>query len=313
MTNLPGLHGLRVAYADSSPALRSWVDSQLGAPVVGHIPREGGMSPAVAASVQAADGSRAFVKAVSASVNPDTPNHFRHEIQVLSRLAPASYRAQLLGTYDDGDWVAILLEDIDGGHPNWDHPHHRAQVLETVQAQTRELTPAPELGVTSTALAAFDKYAATLQELSERELTVMPAWVAGQLDQLSELVASTRTGLTADSFCHWDIRQDNIVLRADTGQPVLVDWGMSRHGPVWGDVMCLGLEWVDTPYFDDLVGSCHLEADDERYVTGFLVALGIASAVTSLNPAPPGLPHMPAFRAQLARRTLEGVRRRLDL
>ncbi|MFT4081246.1 MAG: hypothetical protein QM638_01545 [Nocardioides sp.] len=40
----------------------------------------GGMSPGCAARVRGADGTRAFVKAVGADLNPDTPTLFRREI-----------------------------------------------------------------------------------------------------------------------------------------------------------------------------------------------------------------------------------------
>ena len=123
--------------------LRDWVDQQLGSPVVETIPRTGGMSPAVAATVVGRDGSRAFVKAVSADINPDTPTHFRHEITVLSALDPAPYRANLLGSYDDEHWVAMMLEDVDGDHPDWDDREQIDAVFAAVTAQTAELTPHP--------------------------------------------------------------------------------------------------------------------------------------------------------------------------
>ena len=112
---------IRTPYAEMPTALRAWVDQQLGRPVAGddpshrrHEPRRGSHGG------RKADGSRAFVKAVSADINPDTPTHFRHEITVLSALGPAPYRANLLGSYDDGHWVAMMLEDVDGDHPDWD-------------------------------------------------------------------------------------------------------------------------------------------------------------------------------------------------
>lgn len=304
------LHGVRVAYDDASSGVRAWVESQLGAPVVHVTPRTGGMSPAVAASVRGANGARAFVKAVSASINPETPNHFRHEIEVLSRLAPAPYRADLLGTYDDGDWVALLLEDIEGDHPHWEEDDHRVRVLEAVQAQTRELTPAPDVGVTATAVSAFDKYLAAFEAPTERELGALPDWVRQEVTGVREILLNTRSGLVGNTFCHWDIRHDNILMRRDTGQPVLLDWGMSRLGPLWGDTMCLGLEWVETPLFDEMIASLNLQPTAERDVTGFLTGLGCYSAMMSTQPAPMGLPHLPRFRAELARRTLEGAQRR---
>ncbi len=104
------------------PAVHAWVESTLEAPVVDVQARVGGMSPAVAASVRAANGETAFVKAVSPEIHPDTPTHFRHEMEVLAALAVlprVPYRAATLSTYDDGDWVAIALEDIDGRYPDW--------------------------------------------------------------------------------------------------------------------------------------------------------------------------------------------------
>ena len=87
------LTGVRTPYAEMPTMVRSWVDEQLGGPVETVIARTGGMSPAVAATVVTRSGERAFVKAVSADINPDTPTHFRHEITVLSTIGPAPYRA----------------------------------------------------------------------------------------------------------------------------------------------------------------------------------------------------------------------------
>nr|MBA3233559.1 hypothetical protein [Propionibacteriales bacterium] len=51
-------------------------------------------------------------------------------------LPPAPYRAGLQASYDDGDWFAILLEDIDGGHPDSADPGDRLRVFEAVWQQT---------------------------------------------------------------------------------------------------------------------------------------------------------------------------------
>ena len=84
------LVGVRLSY-DAAPApVRAWAEDLLGAKLVGVQPRVGGMSPAVAATLRAANGATAFVKAVGRSVKPDTPDHFRHEIEVLTALPPAA-------------------------------------------------------------------------------------------------------------------------------------------------------------------------------------------------------------------------------
>src|SRR3954464_11392696 len=82
----PAAAGVRLAY-DALPApVRGWVDTTLGSPVVQARTQPGGFSPGVAARLVCADGSRAFVKAVSAKTNEDSPKLHRREAQVLAAL-----------------------------------------------------------------------------------------------------------------------------------------------------------------------------------------------------------------------------------
>ena len=77
------------------------------------------MSPGCATRLTCADGTRAFVKAVGAELNPDTPGLFRREIGVLDHLGEHELWARLLASYDDGAWVALLIEDVEGRHPDF--------------------------------------------------------------------------------------------------------------------------------------------------------------------------------------------------
>ena len=79
----PRAVGVRAAYAAVPPPVRAWVDSTLGSPVVEAREQVGGMSPGCATRLTCADGTRAFVKAVGAELNPDTPGLFRREVGVL--------------------------------------------------------------------------------------------------------------------------------------------------------------------------------------------------------------------------------------
>src|SRR6476646_7932740 len=73
----PVAAGVRVAY-DALPAdVTAWVTGVLGSPVVAATTQTGGFSPGVAARLRCADGSRAFLKAVSSDANPDTPGLHR--------------------------------------------------------------------------------------------------------------------------------------------------------------------------------------------------------------------------------------------
>lgn len=308
------LVGVRTDYAQMPERLHGWIECRLRSAVVETIPRTGGMSPAVAASLRTATGVTAFVKAVAGHINPDTPSHFRHEMAVLSALPPAPYRPRLLDTYDDGDWVAILLEDVDGRHPDWHDLRERERVLGVVLRQSAELTPAPpalgpELGTVVTGLRT---YRDGLDDPSDQELAALPRWAGARLDDLRTLLATTLDAIEQNAFCHWDVRHDNLLIRNGDGQPFILDWGMSRHGPSWGDVAVLGLEWAESPFFDELIDRLELDDEQDRAVTGFLVGIGTYLTMVATHPAPQGLPLLPAFRAELGQRCLIGARRRLD-
>jgi hypothetical protein len=307
--------GVRIAYDDVPAAVRAWVERELGGEVAHVEPRVGGMSPAAAVTARTDAGERAFVKAVGPEINPDTPSHFRHEIEVLSALPPVPYRARLLASYDDGEWVAILLEDIDGGQPDLDDLTVRSVVLETVQEQSRELRGAadPSGSRTITDLA-HDVWAAMLADPGPSEMAGLPDWFRGDLHNLRRRIVDGLGLIVDDTFCNFDVRHDNLLMRAgahEGGQPVIVDWGQSRVGPRWIDTAVFGLDWVDQPVFDEIVATVGPTADEERAITAFLGGFGARVAMIGTLPAPPGLPRLPEFRRELGSRCLEGFSRRL--
>lgn len=140
----PPATGVRHHWADLPDTVRNAVQDILGAPVVEARSQSGGFSPGVAARVRLADGGRAFVKAVSAEVNPDSPDQHRAEARNTAALPPHAPVPHLLGSYDDGTCVALVLEDVEGRQPRvpWD-PAELDRVLTAVGELTRALTPAP--------------------------------------------------------------------------------------------------------------------------------------------------------------------------
>ncbi|HMC71500.1 MAG TPA: hypothetical protein VKJ07_20250, partial [Mycobacteriales bacterium] len=118
----PAAAGVRVAYDALPPTVRGWVDDALGSPVTQARTQHGGFSPGVAARLECVDGTRAFVKAVSADTNPHSPTLHRREIEVLQLLPAHLPVPRLLAAYDEPPWVALLIEDVDGQQPRlpWD-------------------------------------------------------------------------------------------------------------------------------------------------------------------------------------------------
>lgn len=305
----PRAVGLRLPYEQVPAGVRRWVEIELGSPVVEARTQLGGMSPGCAARLRQGDGRRAFVKAVGVDLNPDTPDLFRYEIGVLRHLGPAPYRAGVVATYDDGRWVGLLLEDVDGRHPDLATMSDAEAVWATVMAQANELTPPPP-GATALRLAdTVQRWCVSWDRISAGS-DCLPHWADEHLDVLRGRVRSLSDRLPVEALCHWDIRDDNLLVRID-GSVVVVDWGMSRLGPRWGDLFALSLEWAETPEFDRRIA---LTEADTGTVTDLLLGLGGHLAFRATEPAPTGLPTLrAAFQRREAARFLAGAGRRLAL
>jgi hypothetical protein len=303
------LTGIRTPYAAAPAGLHAWVSATLGVEVVTVLPRVGGQSPAVAASLELADGTRAFVKAVWPEVNPVTPSHFRLEMQAYAAMGPAPWRADVLATRDGEDWVAILLEDLPGGHPDLTDPVVAQRVLDSVQDQTAELSPVPHGAPTDSLLDSLSVIEERIDRAGPADLALLPPWAQAGLDQIRERVAALRAGYREEALVNFDVRWDNMLLRAD-GQPVFVDWGQARRGPRWCDVVIYGLEWAREPAYDALLVAAGLTDRETEEATAFLGGFGVFLTLANADPAPQGLPNLPAFRQDTADRCLAAYARR---
>jgi hypothetical protein len=316
----PRAVGVRMPYADVPAHVRDWVDEALGSPVTSWSDQVGGMSPGCATRLVAANGTRAFVKAVGAELNPDTPTLFRREIEVLGLIGTDPLWAGLLASYDDRGWVGLLLEDVPGGHPDLSDDAEMDALLAATDRLVARLGEVPvPAGAQSTRVggvglidvqARFTAWAGALDHLAELPDDLVPAEVRRDPDRLRRLVALLQGG--GRQLTHWDIRVDNL-LRPEPGRIVFVDWGATAVGPSWVDPLLARLERVDDPWFDTAVRSSPalVEAGDD-VVTAWLVAFGLALAHQStLGHADVGLPTLNEFRRTEARRLLGAAARRL--
>ena len=305
----------RLPYGCLPERIRSWVDESLGSPVTSTEEQVGGMSPGPATRLRSADGTRAFLKAVGPELNPDTPTLFRREIAVLGLIGASPLWARLVDAYDEpGGWVALLIEDIDGEHPDLRDDATMALVLAATDALAMALNPAL-LRLGAGALleplsSRFNAWADAFDHLGDIPLAVIPAWVRARAPGLREQVRSL-ADQPMDTLVHWDIRDDNLLQRPD-GSIVFVDWGQASIGPAWADPLLARLARVESAWFDDAVRrSPALCSAGDDVITAWLCGFAVFLAHRMQTAADVTLPGLKAFRQRESARVLAGAARRL--
>ncbi|HEY0237873.1 MAG TPA: phosphotransferase, partial [Friedmanniella sp.] len=296
--------GVRVAWSDLPLGVRSAVEEILGSAVVEAVSQPGGFSPGSADRVRTVDGRRAFVKAVGRSLNEHSPGLHRREIVVSEAMTPSPAVPELLGSWDgwadDGEWVVLVLGDVEGRHPRL--PWEPAE-LEAVRAALESVARLPLTGglagLTGTG-AGFAVDFAGWHRLRADPGPGLDPWCATNLDRLTVTADRGEAALEGDQLVHGDVRADNLLVRPD-GSVVVVDWPWATRGAAWFDRLALlvnvGLNDADAP-LEDLLARWlpDVSADD---VDAALAGLAAYFADIARRPDPPGLPTVRAFqRAQ---------------
>ncbi|NMI57075.1 MULTISPECIES: phosphotransferase [unclassified Streptomyces] len=311
----PPAAGLRTPWEELPRTLRDAVADVLGAPVRTAVTQAGGFSPGAAARVTTTDHRRAFVKAVSGETNPDSPALHRTEARNASALPPNAPVPRLLGTYDDGTWVALVLEDVAGRQPHvpWREDEFR-RVLDAVEELGRALTPAPfDAPTAAQSLAhAFQGWRQLIDSGDTGGADLDP-WIAAHLHELAELSAPWAEFASGDTLAHADLRADNVLLTKDGGV-VFVDWPHAVRAARWFDLLlmlpCVRAQGGPDPEEVFTTHPLGRDADPEG-VTATLAALAGFFVQQSRQPPPPGLPTLRAFQHAQGAAALGWLRKRL--
>ena len=226
--------------------------------------------------------------------------------------------ATLLDSYDDGDWVALVLEDVEGQYPDLSDD----ATMERLAAEAERLSetlaarvpdppePDPFSGGLGDLRERFETWAASFDHLDEVPDELLPAWVRAEAPAFQREVAAL-AGFEAPRLVHWDIRTDNLLQRP-SGEIVFLDWGGTSVGPAWTDPLLARLERVEQPWFDaSLASSPALRAAGDDAVTTWLVGFGTFLAHRAATAVDVNLPTLNAFRIAESRRTLVAAARRL--
>ncbi|WP_319462438.1 phosphotransferase [Micromonospora sp. RTP1Z1] len=291
----------RIDWVDLPDRVRASVEEILGAPVVEAVSQPGGYSPGTADRVRTADGRRAFVKAVSPAQNDRSPALHRAEALISAALPPHAPAPRLLGSHDDGDWVALVFDDVDGRHPAtpWLTTELGA-VLTALETMAAALTPAAVAAVPTAAEQLSYDFGGWRRIAADPPADLDP-WARTRLPQLCAAAERGLAALAGDTLCHLDVRADNLLIGRD-GAVSVVDWPWACRGPAWLDTVLLLVNvrlhgGHDT---EALLRGLPLTAGvDPAALTGVLAGLAGYFLDAARQPPPLGIPTVRAFqRAQ---------------
>jgi aminoglycoside phosphotransferase len=303
--------GVHLPWAEVPGAVQTWAAGLGGGPPESVRDLSGGFSPG-ATSVLEWPRRAVFVKAVGAALNAESPQFHRREAAVSASLPSGPQLPRLLDVYDDGDWVALAFDAVDGRPPRhpWDARELRAAV-HALDALHVALTPNP----VATARPAADR----LQPLfgGWEELAAMSAppsaldeWSGRNLERLAALESGWREAVQGSTLLHGDVRSDNLLV---TGNGVVfVDWPHACVGTPLFDLVAWAPSVVleGGPDPDDLLALSESASVLDRDALAILVAaFGGFLVRHSLQPSPPGLPTLRTFQGAQGEVALAWLRR----
>ncbi len=311
----PPAIGVRTPWHQLPASVRDGLETGLGAGVVDAVTQHGGFSPGVAARVRLADGRRAFVKAVSAETNAASPRMHRAEARCSAALPDTVPAPRLLTSYDDGTWVALAFEDVDGRQPRlpW-RAEEFGRVLDAVDALGRVLTPAPyDAPSVAEAKAGHFRGWHKLIEAGAEDDDRLDPWVRANLRTLAGLAEPWAEHAAGETLVHGDLRADNMLVTAD-GRVVFVDWPHAVRGAPWLDLLimlpCVRAQGGPDPE-DVFTARPSGRAADPEGVTAVLAALAGYFVRQASLPGPPGLPTLRAFQGAQGTAAVAWLRKRL--
>ncbi|MDQ1475369.1 MAG: hypothetical protein QOE62_598 [Actinomycetota bacterium] len=308
----PPASGRRTQWSDLPASLRAAIEDRFGARVVAAESQSGGFSPGVAARLRLADGTRAFVKAVCSSPNVDSPRMYRREARIAAAL-PADVPAPALRwSSDDGEWVVLAFDDVDGCSPElpW-RADELKRVLGAIGELAARLAPSPLAlePAHETMAPLFGRWRTIVDDGLESRL---PAGARARLDELLAREAGWPDAVQGESLVHLDLRADNILLTPD--RVFFVDWPAAAVGAAWVDLalMLPSIAMQGGPLPEDVWQAHPLSRGvDDAHVDALVVAVAGYFAHSQMLAPPPGLPTLRAFQAAQGVRTAAWLARRL--
>ena len=293
--------------------VRAAIDAIAGSPVVVAINLDGGFSPGPAARCTLADGRVVFVKAAGTELNAVSPEMHRREGQVLAGLHDDVPAPQLIGVFDDGDWVALVIEWIDGAMPV--APLSRSDV-DRLLGLVERLSYVDGGHALQSCSDAHPGLFGHWQQLIDQPIGGLDAWSCRHFERLAELEVGVADAIDGDRLVHLDFRSDNVIFAtAGPEHDVVVDWPGASVGAAWVDLVGLlpALELDGGPRPEEVFEHHPVgRAADPDSVSAFVASIAGYFTRMSLMPPPPGLPTVRLFQAAQGRVARRWIAHRQD-
>ena len=308
MTAIP----LRVPQA-ASAVRPSWDDlpvevcdaivERAGSAVRQAVSQGGGFTSGFASRLELQDGRRLFVKAATSERHVFARPSYEREAAVVQGLPVAVPTPRVLWTLDLGAWFVSAFEDVDGRHPlrPW-APAELSAVLDVCVLLAQELTPVPGALPEPHPLSEWDDDFSFWRRRSrgDQEALSVPigARWARSVDDLAAAEASWSERCAGETGLHFDLRDDNLLVRPD-GSVLVCDWNHLTLGAPWLDLAALlisvhgdGLDadalWDASPLADGVDGDALVAF--LAALTGFFVGVAVQQDV-------PGSPYLRLHQA----------------
>lgn len=323
MTTAPlAFSGSRLHWADLPRGVRARIAELAGADVVSETSATSGFSPGYAALLGLGNGTQVFVKAVSPEQNPDSPKLARQEVAVAAVLPPEINAPHLWWHDDDGTWVILGFQPVDGRAPElpW-RPEELTRALGALTDLAEVGTPAPgDLPPLADAMAYLaDGWARLEADGAAVDAAVAAVgpdgdWLRGELPRLVPLARDGVAASDGETLVHGDFRADNVMLATAPDPRVwLIDWvHAARDGARWWDLLAtlpsVAMQDGGDPeaLFWAHPNAAGADRDAVRAVLAGITGYFLHAAV---QPSPHGLPNLRAFQLAQGRAALDWLRR----
>lgn len=200
----------------------------------------GGASAGRKLLISAAETDSVFVKSARRDGPAGAYNRLVNELEVLKSLPPCAYTAPLHGAVQVDGELFLVIEGIAGRQPSFASGADRDSAIASVSGLSSLLMAFPHPPVKALSASA----SGWLYSLDSEWDPADSLWPRIERVKRSIQHRAQILGLLAPiQLCHWDLREDNLIIRPDRRPAVIVDWGLARIGPEWADRFRLALEF----------------------------------------------------------------------